>query len=475
MDNTENEKLVDSELNSELNPEEVPPPPDNFPEQIEYHTRQSNETRKTDISFSLTSKIFIIGTLACVLFIPTMIAESYISERKSRRDKVVKEISEKWGSSQILKGPVIILPYKLTPESGSSISQFVILPEKLDIGGNLETVVRYRSLFQAVLYNAKINMEGNFIIPDLNELGIDDKLVMWDKAFISIGISDLRGIRESVIFNVDSVQIKANPGISHKAIEGKGISGQLNPLKAGQTVNFSFDLDLNGSEELQFTPVGRTTVLKLASAWPSPSFNGEFLPVSRKITDKGFNAQWKVLHLNRDFPQFWRKGENSFKNSAFGLKLKLTADIYQKNMRITKYAIIFLFFTFAAFFFAEIFYRRRFHPIQYFLVGTAIVIFYSLLLSFSEHITFNIAYIISAGIITILISVYSALITQSLKFPITIGGILLTLYSYLFVILQMSDYALLTGSIGILIVLALVMVMTRHIDWYNLEKVTPKK
>lgn len=438
-------------------------------------THSKNIEEIGGITFSVTLKIFVIGVLALILFVPAMIAESYIAERKSRRDKVVKEISEKWGASQIIKGPVIILPLKSKPDVDKVDSQIVILPEKLDIVGNLKTVVRYRSLFQAVLYNAKISISGNFVIPTLKEIGTNEKHIMWDKASINVGISDLRGIRENVTFDIDSVKIKANPGISYRAIDGKGISGQLDPIKAEQSLNFSFELDLNGSEELQFTPAGRTTTLKLASAWSSPSFNGEFLPVTRKITDKGFEAEWKVLHLNRNFPQFWFAGAYSFQKSSFGLKLKLTADIYQKNMRITKYAILFLIFTFAAFFFSEIFHKRRFHPIQYFLVGSAIVIFYSLLLSFSEHITFNIAYILSAGIITIVISMYSALITQSLKFPATIGGILFVLYGYLFVILQMSDYALLTGSIGILGVLVLVMVLTRHIDWYNLDKKEEQK
>jgi inner membrane protein len=183
----------------------------------------------------------------------------------------------------------------------------------------------------------------------------------------------------------------------------------------------------------------------------------------------GFSANWKVLHLNRNYPQFWEGAQYNVTQSAFGVKLILTADIYQKSMRLAKYSIMFLVFTFAAFFFSEIINKQRIHPIQYILIGMSILIFYTLVLSLSEHMRFNYAYILSAASVTLIISGYAKAIISNSRFALTISGILVILYGYLFIVLQLEDYALILGSIGLLIILAIVMYMTRKINWYEVE------
>ena len=213
----------------------------------------------------------------------------------------------------------------------------------------------------------------------------------------------------------------------------------------------------------------RVNNVKINSSWPSPSFNGAFLPVSREVKKDGFSASWKILHLNRNYPQFWEGAQYKVTPSAFGLQLILTADIYQKSTRLAKYSIMFLIFTFAAFFFSEIINKRRVHPIQYILIGMAILIFYTLVLSLSEHMSFNYAYILSAAAVTLIISGYAKAIVTNSRFAFTILGILTILYCYLFIILQLEDYALIMGSIGLLVILAIVMYITRKINWYEVE------
>lgn len=424
-------------------------------------------------STSTSLKIFSIFILVLLLLIPSAMIQSLIFERQQRRDSVVREISQKWGNSQTITGPYLSVPYLSFVKDSSGKRQAVfntlhILPEKLNVTGNIKPEVRYRSLYEAVLYNSKLKIDGNFKIPSLSQLNIDEKNMRWNKVYLSVGITDMRGIKDKIDINFDGSNYNANPGLKTTDLAASGVSTAIRPLSVNKSYKFSFDLNLNGSERINFIPVGESNIVNLRSSWPSPSFDGAFLPITRNVNKDGFSAKWKILHLNRNYPQFWEGSKYKVEPSAFGLQLILTADIYQKSTRVAKYALMFIVFTFSAFFFSEIINRRRVHPIQYVLIGLAILLFYTLLLSISEYINFNFAYLISAAAITLIISAYSKAIIHS-KFAITILGILTILYSYLFIVLQLEDYALIMGSIGLLIILGVVMYITRKIDWYAVD------
>ncbi len=437
----------------------------------------TQDTIKKTTSFirnSATLKIFSIGIIVLFLLIPTSMINSLMWERQSRRNEVVQEINQKWGNRQILTGPFFTVPYRSYFRDKNDALKFNIeylhiLPEKLDIGGDLKPHIRYRSLYEAVLYNTNLKVSGNFVIPALGQLDIDPANVLWEKAIFSMGISDMRGIRENILVNYNGTHHKAEPGLKTTHIAAAGVKCAI-PLSPDNEKNaFSFELSLNGSEEIGFIPVAETTHVGLKSDWPSPSFNGSFLPASRDVTKAGFSANWKVLHLNRNFPQYWTGNQYNVTDSAFGTRLLITADVYQKAIRISKYAVMFIVFTFAAFFFSEIINRNRVHPIQYILIGMAVILFYVLLLSISEHVDFDFAYIISASAITLLISGYSKGILKNNRFTVTVFGILTILYAYLYIVLQLEDYALLMGSIGLLLILTTVMYITRKIDWYAVD------
>jgi inner membrane protein len=232
---------------------------------------------------------------------------------------------------------------------------------------------------------------------------------------------------------------------------------------------FSLDFDLKGSQMLYFIPVGEVTDVNIASSWANPSFNGAFLPDNRTVSDSGFTANWNILHLNRNFPQQWIGSLQRIDYSAFGIDLLLPVDSYLKSMRSIKYAILFIGFTFLVFFFVEVLNKVFIHPVQYVLVGIALVVFYTLLLSISEHLTYNLAFLVSAVATLLLIIGYVKAILKSNMLTFLIGGILSVLYTFIFVIIQLQDYALLIGSIGIFIILSLVMYFSRKIDWYNLK------
>ena len=424
---------------------------------------------------SATLKIFSIGILVIILLAPATMVSSLMRERKSRRDSVVQEINHKWGDRQTVTGPFFTIPYKSfyrdkNEELKFNIHYLYILPEKLEISGQIDPQIRYRSIYEAVLYNAQININGNFILPVLNQSNVNPEDVLWDKAIFSIGITDMRGIQDNIAVVYNEKKYNVSPGLKTTDLASSGVHCVI-PLSPGEDINsFSLQLNLNGSEDIQFIPVGKTTEVNLKSSWPSPSFNGSFLPTARKITDKGFTATWNVLHLNRNYPQFWFGDQYKMSGSSFGLKLFITANIYQKSIRVSKYALMFIIFTFSAFFFSEIISKKRVHPIQYILIGLAIILFYVLLLSISEHLNFDFAYILSALVTTVIITGYSKGILKNNRFTLTVCGILIILYSYLYIVLQLEDYALIMGSVGLLIVLSAVMYITRKIDWYSLGK-----
>jgi inner membrane protein len=424
---------------------------------------------------SATIKILGIGIIVLILLIPTSMISSVMREREYRKDSVVQEISQKWGGSQVVTGPFITVPYKVFYKDEKdrvkyNIHHLNILPEGLSINGELDPQIRYRSIYEAVLYNARLKASGTFTLPLLEHSDINSEDIMWDKAVFSIGISDMRGIKNNIEIEFQGKRYKVNSGLRTTHIAASGVHCYI-PLSPGMGPSaFSFELDLNGSDGIYVVPLGETTTLGLKSTWSSPSFGGAYLPVKRAVSQEGFSAEWKVLHLNRNYPQFWADEQYGVGDSSFGVRLLITADVYQKSIRISKYAIMFIVFTFAAFFFAEIINKNRVHPIQYILIGLAVILFYVLLLSLSEHIAFDIAYLVSALAITLIITGYSRGIIKNTHFTMTVGGILVILYAYLYIVLQLEDYALLMGSIGLFLVLSTIMYITRKIDWYELGK-----
>jgi len=434
------------------------------------------KTLKNNIYF----KIGTIIIISLFLLIPTSMIKSLIYERESTQNEAIQEVSSKWGEEQTILGPFISIPYyryikefskKDSKEKIVQIKEYLhILPTQLNITGNINPEKRYRGIYEIVVYNSKLNISGTFNKIDLEAIDIQPKNILFDKAELVIGINDLRGIEEQVNLKWNKENISFNPGVSSNDIVESGINALLSlDPNDSSAYNFNLNLDLKGSQLLYFTPVGKVTDINLSSEWPNPSFNGAFLPDNRGVSEKGFKANWNVLHLNRNYPQIWTCNRHSISSSSFGIDLLLPVDNYQKSYRSIRYAVLFIGFTFLVFFFIEVLNKVFIHPIQYILVGVALIVFYTLLLSISEHLKYNLAFIVSAIATLLLIAGYVLAILKSSKLTMLISGILTVLYSFIFVIIQLQDYALLIGSIGIFIILALVMYFSRKIDWYNLN------
>jgi len=425
---------------------------------------------------SITLRMLVMAMVVLSLLILAATISSLISERQHRRDEAINEVSQKWGNIQTITGPVLTLPFRKPTKDEKGRNVFFadclhIMPETLQAEIDLNPEIRYRGIYKVVLYQALIKLKGTFVLPKLEKYNLSPEHLILKEAFITVGITDLRGIKNTIMLSWGPEKLSASPGVK-----------LFNTIKAGFTVfpvvdlfkneyAFSADLRLNGSGEFNIIPVGKETLVTLSSKWNSPSFTGSFLPEKREIGPSGFRAEWSIQHLNRNFPQAWTGNSYSMDHSSFGVKLLQPVEEYQKITRSVKYAIMFIVLTFMAFFLTEIFSRAAIHPIQYTLIGLAIILFYVMLLSLSEHIPFDVSYAIASLGVILLISAYAKSVLKTRRGATAIGGILFGLYLFLFVTLQLEDYALLLGSIGLFVILGAVMFLTRRIDWFEIGRI----
>jgi inner membrane protein len=432
----------------------------------------------------LIFKSFFIAFLVLALLIPTFFLMYLANERKDRKQEVTNEISNKWSAAQTITGPFIIIPYLPLDVIGDQLADvnknfqkkyIYLLPEQLSIDGKLETEIRYRSIYKVPVFTVKpIILKGKFINNSLTATGINQANVKWSEAKLCVGISDLKGIKQQTIKWNDAT-ITMETGLPDNMIAQKGISVPINidANFANDTTSFSIELTLQGSEKIYCTPLGSNTDVHFKSSWQTPAFDGRYLPDTENITKNGFDASWAVSKFNRDFPKVFINNDftaTAVSQSAFGVILLSPFDAYAQTLRSLKYAILIIALTFFAYFFTEIFQKRTVHPLQYILIGVALVVFYTLLLSISEYLQFSLAYLIAAGATVLLLSWYTQSIFKNTKTVISLALSLSTLYLFIYALIQMQDNALLFGSIGLFVLLALAMYLSRKIDWYGIEK-----
>jgi inner membrane protein len=445
----------------------------------------------------ITLKAVTIGALVIILLIPTFLIRALVNDRASTSRNVVEQIAAQWSHPQMLYGPVLNVPYTTehTNSEGKQVTRSHILtitPATLGIEARLEPEVRKRSIYKAIVYKSQIDMQGTFSLPSLTDYA--DAKFDWAKVVVSFSVTDLRGIAGQISFSLAGVErtlavsasndmiVSENAreivlyskidGYSRATYEQSYLSASaydvLESLRAGDTIPFSCALSLNGSSSINFVPVGGVTDVTVSGQWPSPSFIGNFLPDEREVTPDSFSAHWNVLSYNRNIPAVSSSDDDLLLgNTAFGVSLLETVGHYQQNERAAKYALMFILLTFVVFFFVEILNRRRIHLMQYLLVAASLLVFYILLLSLSEQIGFDWAYIIAAVSTIAMVGLYSISIFKSGKLSVMLTGLLALLYLYLYIVLQLEDLAILIGSIGLFVVLAIIMYASRKVNWYE--------
>jgi len=419
-------------------------------------------------------KIGFILLLILLLVIPNALLQGLISERKGLANQTKDQIAETWGGKQQLYGPVISIPFYHTSinKDGTIVKSggwYNILPDEMNIDGELQPDIRTLGIYDAIVYESEMKIDGVFNLENLDKIYDTNNTLELDKAILSASVKDINGISSALVGHWDGEAFQFEKGSPVDNMFPKG--GFHHPIDLSgnkKLLSFDFNLKLKGTENISFVPTAATTKVNLNSTWPSPSFIGR--SPKREISEAGFDAQWSLNEHNRPIPGQWvNNNVRLTSQKGFGVSLIHGVDHYQKNMRSAKYATLIIALTFMVFFFFEMMYKNKIHPIQYSLVGLALSLFYFLLLSFSEHIAFNYSYFIAASGTIGLITSYSITLVKEKKTVAILFLILTALYSYIFVLLQLEDFALLAGSIGLFIILSIVMFLSRHMNWYELH------
>lgn len=423
------------------------------------------ETETTSSTIWQKSRVLIKGLIIMMitflLLIPTISIQHIIEEREKRQEEAFNEVSGRWAGKQQITGPVLVIPYRDTSTGVKRLAY--ILPDQLDIQSTVTPEERHRGIFQVLLYSASIKLSGRFNKIPLAALRIDPADVYWKEAYVCLGLADAKGLREEMRLNWNGSPLVLDPTKTDNALLKEGFMAPVS-LSADAPIIFDGNIRINGSEQLLFTPVGKETRVEISSKWPHPSFTGGILP-EHQLSDGGFVATWKSLAHTRNFPQAWKDVGYDLQSAAFGTDLFIPVNGYQKTMRSVKYAILCILLTFAAFFIMESISRRSVHPLQYALVGLALVLFYTLLLSFSEYIGFNLAYAVAAIATISLISWFIRDVLGSMKQTAVMSLVLVAVYAYVFTTLQIQDYSLLLGSVGLFFALAVIMRFSKKIQW----------
>jgi inner membrane protein len=446
-------------------------------------------------STQLTLKICLIGFLTLLLLIPQAIIESIIHDREKLSDTVIDEVSEGWGGSQIVTGPVLIIPYTSTNEDNKKIkSKVIVLPKQLSINGGLTSTTKHRSIYEVALYESKMSISGSIDMSELKSKNIPNLLI--NEAYIAMGIADLKGIQNNLDikwgnkvfpmkggmndFNFYYSTVDITNKRSFSASESQpntpspgdlilksGLSCPIELIDGQNKYDFSILLDLKGSRNLQFSPLASNTEVSIQSAFKDPSFIGKFLP-DNKVSSNGFNAKWKILEYNRNIENIKIGVDHlGIEDNLFGVKLEASVDNYTKTNRAIKYMLLIIALTFLVVFLTELLEKKKIHIFQYALVGFALAIFYTLLLAFSEIISFDFSYLISAIAIIGLLYFYSLTLFKNKKSSNVLLGLTTLLFSYIYSIIQLEKTALLFGAIGLFVIIAATMYATRKINWYE--------
>jgi inner membrane protein len=435
---------------------------------------------------STVMKLAAIGFLMLVLLIPLAMVDSVLRERLQRRDTAVREMTASWGLEQVIVGPVLVVPYRYVQRTwkdqvvnGRSertetiqplTERAYFLPAVLKADGRLDPSRLSRGIYESVVYRGTVTLSGHFARPAFDEWKVDAQDVMWNDAEITVAVSDLRGAGQALTVVIGGTAVQLKPG---SRLDGfaSGVHARLAGLKdrAGD-VPFELTLTFNGSRSLRFAPLGTSTNVTMASTWPDPSFQGAFLPGRREISGQGFTARWQISEYGRSYSQQWTDTHavpaSAINSSLFGVDLVPALDAYRYVERSIKYGVLVIALVFTAFFLVEILGNVRIHPFQYTLVGAALCLFYLGLLALSEVLSFDAAYWAGAAAATLMISLYAVKALASQRRALAAAAGLGTVYGFVFVVLRLQDFSLLIGTAGLTLALALVMYVTRNIDWY---------
>ncbi len=432
------------------------------------------------MSRSLTLKLLAIAAITGIILLALTLVGSTISDRQHYRDDAVTSIEASYAGPQILTGPVLMRPYTLTemvtedvadkPKGTKRLVEHktaeiqVIFPQTLDVRGNLTPSERRHGLYKVTVYEFGAHLRGSVAVTQPQTTG----KIVWGEPYLALSVADVRGIVGTPVITVNGSQETMLQG----ADSDLGWQPNLRIPMRGVTaldgkVEFAIDMNLGGTEQLGISPVADSNHVELTSTWPSPLFAGQFLPRgTRTVGAGGFSAEWDVSSLATGTQG--QMTANPVKPiDVLNVSLLTPIDPYKLSDRATKYGILFVVLTFGGFFLFEMLKQLQIHPVQYLLVGFGLAIFFLLLISFSEHMAFGLAYLLASAACIGLLTFYVFYVLHSVVFGLGFAGMLAALYGAVYGLLLSEDNALLLGSLLLFVVLAGVMVVTRKVDWYR--------
>ena len=412
-----------------------------------------------------------------------------ILERQASQQSAKTRVANSMTGEQTVIGPILMVPYyeeyPYTIGEGKNKKTEVIredgityvLPESLRLSGGFTNESKKSGIYKVLMYQLGGTIHGSFRLPAHFNVAPkhENGNITFKTAYLSIGISDTRGINGKPALLWNKVPYKFLQGSRIKPF-GNGIHAPIEALdpENERTVPFEFKLNLRGTEQFRFTPIGDNNVVTLQSSWQHPHFDGSFLPdpATQRVAPGGFSADWAVSSLSSSnqaqLVNLMQVGNNSNALESLEIGFIEPINVYSLSDRATKYGLLFIGLTFAGFFIFELMKQLRIHPAQYTMVGLAMAMFYLLLISLSEHIGFGASYFIASLSCVSLLGYYLRYVLKSKVNGGIFATLLTALYGALYGILQSEDNALLMGSLLIFGLLALVMVITRKVDWYQI-------
>lgn len=420
-----------------------------------------NNQEPTSFLQSSTAKLLLVGILTLVLLIPLAFVQNLITERSTRQKEVISETTQKWGEAIYLNGPILKIPYK---QGDGKIYYAYFFPNTLN---NITDVTMEkpleRSIYKSNVFATNFKFNGDFSKLDFTKTGIKNQDFIWNQAKIVIASANLKSLKDEISFQFNQQKLQFEPSNSDNKLGM--LESNFFAFNPELSNIFKLNISFNGSKEVKIVPIGKTTTCQIQSNWHSPNFNGYFSPIYRSISNKGFEAKWKVFHFNKPFAQYYFNNLPNLENSAVSVNFIHPVDQYVQNDRASKYGFLVIGLTFLVFYLIQTLSKIQIHIFQYGMIGLSLIMFYTLLIAITEHSSFSLAYGISGVSVVGLIYFYSRSILKNIKFPLFILISLSVLYSFIYIIIQLEDYALLVGSIGLFSILAAIMYFSRNIDW----------
>lgn len=454
---------------------------------------------------SISFKLFVVLILMILFLIPIIPVMVLLEDRQQRQEEVLKEINLQWGGAQQLSSPILVIPYLQTTTDAEShdpidphASFVYVLPDQFDIESHLSTSNRQRGRFEVAVYEGELLLKGRFPALDVIKLGIDPSRLDWAHARLVLGTGPFKGLKESPKGKFGQQDLSFGSTLDGVAPFAHTLNASLD-LKEGSPLaqSFSIQIPVKGSEQITLMPLAGQTQWHASGSWSAPKFIGAYLPDTSDLQQGNFDASWSITHLARPVPAQWVSGPIRFVDGevtpqnlqdhkalsqvreipteTFGIAFLQPHHPYQQTERTVKYGILFSMLTFVSLLITEWTQKRSIHVVQYVWVGCSMIVFYILLLSLSEQVGFAWAYGLAAVATIGLVSTFIGTVLKSRKWGLAFAGLLTLFYSFMAMLVQLEDTALLVGSIGMFVTLGVIMYFSSKIPWDDQVDATESK